>query len=181
MAPTDEEILDVLRDGDADQSMRALFHAYGGAIYSFALKRLGDAGLAEEIVQESMLRVWQHADRFNRRDGSLRNWLYEIATNLVIDAHRRRAARPPLALYPQPDIGDERESLEQEVLRWEVRAVIAQLRPEHREVIELIHFDGLKVREAAERLRIPIGTVKSRCYYALENLRIALEEQGIDR
>jgi RNA polymerase sigma-70 factor, ECF subfamily len=57
--------------------------------------------------------------------------------------------------------------------------VLAELRPEHREVIALIHFEGLKVREVAERLRIPVGTVKSRCYYALESLCIAFEEQGL--
>ena len=70
-------------------------------------------------------------------------------------------------------------ALEREMERWQLHMVIANLRPEHREVIALVHFEGLKLREAAEQLRIPVGTVKSRCYYALESLRIALEEQGL--
>jgi RNA polymerase sigma-70 factor (ECF subfamily) len=179
VVPTDDEILASLRSGDSDASMRALVRAYGGGLYGFALKRLDDPGLAEEVVQEVMERVWRNAESFDARRGSLRNWVYEIATNLVIDAHRLRAARPPLARNGGVDVADENRSLEHEVLRWQVRSVMAQLRPEHREVIALLHFEGLKVREAAERLRLPVGTVKSRSFYALENLRLALEEQGL--
>jgi len=178
MVPEDEEILHTLRSGDSDQSMRVLLRAYGGGIYGFALKRLGDAGLAEEVVQEVMVRVWRSADSFDERRGSFRNWLYQIATNVVIDMHRRRGSRPVLTeLAGEP--AAETATLEEEMERWQLQLAIAGLRPEHREVISLVHFEGLKMREAAERLRIPVGTVKSRCYYALESLRVALEEQGL--
>ena len=158
--------------------MRVLQRAYGGGLYGFALKRLGDPGLAEEVVQEVMVRVWRNAASFDDSRGSFRSWLYQIATNVVIDMHRRRDSRPALselAFEPAAELG----SLEEEMERWQLRMVIANLRPEHREVISLVHFEGLKLREAAERLRIPVGTVKSRCYYALESLRVALEEQGL--
>ena len=181
MPMTDEELIGVLRGGDADESMRVLFRAYGGPLYGFAFKRLGDAGLAEEIVQETMLRVWQNAERFDRNEGSVRAWLYEIATNLVIDAHRRRLVRPPAGGHAHVEVSTSSEEFEQEILRWQLRSVIAQLRPEHREVIALVHFEGLKLREVADRLRIPVGTVKSRCFYALESLRVALEEQGLSK
>lgn len=178
MVPADEEILHTLKTGDSDESMRALLRAYGGGLYGFALKRLGDRGLAEEAVQEVMVRVWRNAESFDDERGTFRNWVYQIATNVVIDMHRRRQARPPLAQLafdPTSELG----SLEEEMERWQLHMAIANLRPEHREVIALVHFEGLKLREAAERLRIPVGTVKSRCYYALESLRIALEEQGL--
>jgi RNA polymerase sigma-70 factor, ECF subfamily len=178
MVPADEEILLTLRSGDADESMRALLRAYGGGIYGFALKRLRDPGLSEEVVQEVMLRVWRSSDSFDERRGTFRSWVYQIATNVVIDMHRRRGSRPvlvELAAEPASDPG----SIEEEMERWQLQSAIAGLRPEHREVIALVHFEGLKLREAAERLRIPVGTVKSRCYYALESLRIALEEQGL--
>jgi RNA polymerase sigma-70 factor, ECF subfamily len=178
MVPADEEILHTLRGGDPDHSMRVLLRAYGGGLYGFALKRLGDPGLAEEVVQEVMLRVWRNAESFDERRGSFRSWLYQIAANVVIDMHRRRGSRPALAQLVA-DPASERESLEDEVERWQLRMVIANLRPEHREVISLVHFEGLKLREAADRLHIPVGTVKSRCYYALESLRVALEEQGL--
>ena len=181
MVPTDEELLDTLRSGGAEESLRSLLRAYGGGLYGYAYKRLGDAGLAEEIVQETMLRVWQNADRFDGSVGSLRGWLYQIARNLIVDAHRRRAARPPLAAHITSEVEDGGPTLEQEMLRWQVGAVMGQLRPEHREVIVLVHFDGLKLREVADQLRIPLGTVKSRCFYGLESLRIALEEQGFSQ
>ena len=178
MVPADEEILHTLKTGDSDESMRALLRAYGGGLYGFALKRLGDRGLAEEALQEVMVRVWRNAESFDDERGSFRSWVYQIATNVVIDLNRRRQARPPLAQLAF-DSAIELGSLEEEMERWQLHMAIANLRPEHREVIALVHFEGLKLREAAEGLRIPVGTVKSRCYYALESLRIALEEQGL--
>src|SRR5436305_14597832 len=100
MVPADEENLHTLRTGDSDQSMRALLRAYGGGLYGFAPKRLGDSGLAEEVVQEVMLRVWRSADSFDDRRGSFRSWVYPIASHVVTDMHRRRAARPVLAHLP---------------------------------------------------------------------------------
>ncbi|HEY3763689.1 MAG TPA: sigma-70 family RNA polymerase sigma factor [Gaiellales bacterium] len=179
MVPTDEEILGALRAGELDESMRTLARAYGGGLYGYALKRLGDPQLAEEVVQEVMVRVWRNAGRFNPRRGTLKAWVYQMAGNLVIDAHRRRSVRPAVAQLDAADEGGEADPLEREILRWQVQELVAQLRPEHREVIGLVHFEGLSVRAAAERLRIPEGTVKSRCYYALESLRVALEEQGL--
>jgi RNA polymerase sigma-70 factor, ECF subfamily len=178
VAITDEELVAVLRGGDPDESMRALLAEFGAPLYGFALKRTGDAGLSEEIVQDTMLRVWKNAGRFDGDRGSLQSWVYEIAHNLVIDAIRRRAARLPLARYEQSE-PENAASIENEMLLWQLRSMIADLRPEHREVISLIHFEGLKLREVADRLHIPVGTVKSRCYYALEHLRIAAEEQGL--
>jgi len=179
MVPTDDELLEALCCGGAEEALRLLLRAYGGALYGYAYKRLGDAGLAEEIVQETMLRVWQNAGRFDRGAGTLRGWLYQIASNLIVDAQRRRAVRPPSALYEPSEVADSKQSLEDEMLHWQVAAVMADLRPEHREVITLVHFEGFKLREVADQLRIPLGTVKSRCFYALESLRVALEEQGL--
>ena len=88
---------------------------------------------------------------------------------------RSRASTRPT----RPAKADDADPIEREILRWQVQALVAQLRPEHRDVVALVHFEGLSVRDAAERLRIPEGTVKSRCYYALETLRVALEEQGL--
>ena len=108
MVPADEEILYTLKTGDSNESMRALLRAYGGGLYGFALKRLGDSGLAEEAVQEVMVRVWRHAESFDEERGSFRSWVYQIATNVVIDLHRRRRARPPLARLtssPRPSSG----------------------------------------------------------------------------
>src|SRR6478672_6775120 len=150
MVPADEEILHTLRSGDSDQSMRVLVRAYGGGIYGFALKRLGDAGLAEEVVQEVMVRVWRSADSFDERRGSFRNWLYQIATNVVIDMHRRRGSRPVLIeLAGEP--AAETATLEEEMERWQLQLSIAGLRPDHRKVTPPLHVARLKIRDPPER------------------------------
>lgn len=178
MTQGDEEIVRGLRSEDAEDSVRTLLHVHGGGIYGLALRRLGDPGLAEEVVQEVMVRAWRGASQYSSRRGPLRSWLYEIATNVVIDAHRRRSARPAVSGAALAEVPTAEEPIEDELLRWQVGSMLAELRPEHREVIQLVHFEGLKLREVADRLKIPLGTVKSRCFYALESLRLALEEQG---
>src|SRR5204863_365647 len=81
-----------------DDGVRSVYAAHGGELYRFARRALGDDGLAEEAVQETFVRAWQAADRFDERLGSLRTWLFAILRNVVIDLSRARAVRPPLAL-----------------------------------------------------------------------------------
>ena len=163
----------------SEQTLRALYREYGGELYGFAVNCLGDRGLAEELVQDVFTRVWRHADQFDPERASFRTWLYGIARNAVIDSGRRRSVRPSLPAHES--VGEAEamfDSIEQAVLRWQVAAALERLTPEHREVIRLAHFQGLTLREVAERTGLPLGTVKSRASYALRGLRLALEEMG---
>jgi RNA polymerase sigma-70 factor, ECF subfamily len=165
-----------LRHDPAGEAMRALYRAHGGELYGFAVNALGDSGRAEEVVQEVFTRAWQHAGRYDPARASVRTWLYGIARNAVIDARRRGAARPPLAPADAPERASEDPSLDEALLRWQVSAALQQLSPAHRQVVRLVHFQGLSVREAAHALGIPEGTVKSRTSYALRSLRLILDE-----
>ena len=161
--------------------MRALYRTYGSELYGFAVSALGDRGQAEELVQEVFTRVWRHADQFDPSRATFRTWLYGIARNAIIDQKRRAAVRPSLSAHAADP--DERGSLdaelEQALLRWQVSAALDRLTPEHRQVIRLAHFQGLSMREIAERTGLPVGTVKSRTWYALRSLRLVLEEMGV--
>jgi RNA polymerase sigma-70 factor, ECF subfamily len=164
----------------SEQSLRALYREYGGELYGFAVNCLGDRGLAEELVQDVFTRVWRHADKFDPSRATFRTWLYGIARNAVIDFNRRRSVRPSLAAHEQDEDPQAlTDSIEQAVLAWQVAAALERLTPEHREVIRLAHFQGLTLREVAERTGLPLGTVKSRASYALRGLRLALEEMGV--
>ena len=160
----------------------ACFHrTYGPELYGFAVNCLGDRGLAEEVVQDVFTRVWRHADSFDPSRASFRTWIYGIARNAIIDLKRRAAVRPALATAPADlDEGPSNYSLENALLGWQVTAAMERLTPEHRQVIRLAHFQGMRLREIAEHTGIPLGTVKSRVSYALRGLRLALEEMGVE-
>jgi RNA polymerase sigma-70 factor (ECF subfamily) len=168
-----------LRGDATGESLRALYRSYAGELLGFALNALGERGAAEDVVQEVFTRAWRSADRYDPARGSVRTWLYQIARHAIIDMRRRASARPALTsgdVYAETGDGD---SIEQAMLGWQVAAALERLTPEHRQMIRLAHFQGLSVREIAERCELPIGTVKSRTWYALRSLRLVLEEMGV--
>lgn len=174
-------LLKDLRTSRGEETMRSLYRTYGGELYGFALNCLGDRGLAEEVVQDVFTRVWRHADSFDPERASFRTWIYGIARNAIIDIERRRSVRFGLSAREGDDddmVAD--DSIERALLGWQVSAALARLTPEHRQVIRLAHFQGMRLREIAEVTGLPLGTVKSRVSYALRGLRLALEEMGVE-
>jgi len=168
-------------DGGADAALvRALHDAHAGALYSFCLSYTGDPQRAEDIVQEVLVRAWRNATTLRQDPRPVRPWLFTIARNLLTDAHRAEQARPTLAaedtaarsMPGRDDIGRAVES-------WTMAEALGRLSTEHREVLVQAHWMGRSVGEIAEVLGIPAGTVKSRTYYAVRALRLALEEMGL--
>jgi RNA polymerase sigma-70 factor (ECF subfamily) len=160
-----------------DDLLDALYAEHAAALLAYVERLLaGDRHLAEDLVQETLLRAWSHAAELDAH--SARPWLFTVARHLVIDSHRRRRATPagseprPLG-HPAPD------ELEQALLSWEVTAAFRTLSADHREVLAQVHFRDRSVADAARTLGIPEGTVRSRTYYALRALRRALEQRGV--
>lgn len=162
-------------------SIEALHDAFAGPLFVYALRLLGDRDAAEEVVQDTLLRAWQHADRFDPARGSLASWVFTIARNLTTDRHRRVAARPPEVLVGEPPPVPVPEEVDAALEAWQLADALAQLTPEHRQAIVDVHYRGYTIREAASRLGVPPGTVKSRLYYGLRSLRLQLEERGVVR
>jgi len=161
-----------------EQLVRALYQEHSGPLLRYALHLTsGDRQRAEDIVQETLLRAWLHPDAIGARPP--RPWLFAVARNLAVDAHRARQARPrevgeaALALTAVPDTAD--RALES----WAVADALRSLRPDHRAVLLETYYLGHSVAEAATVLGVPAGTVKSRTYYALRALKLALEERGL--
>jgi RNA polymerase sigma-70 factor (ECF subfamily) len=158
--------------------VRALYAEHAGPLLRYALRlTTGDRQRAEDIVQETLLRAWLHPEAIAERPA--RPWLFAVARNLAVDAHRARSARPrevgeaALELVPVADGAD--RALES----WAVADALRVLRPEHRQVLVETYYLGRSVAEAAASLGIPGGTVKSRTFYALRALKLALEERGL--
>jgi RNA polymerase sigma-70 factor, ECF subfamily len=178
-AAEDAVLVDRLRTDESGAAMRSLYRLYGGELYGFALNALGDRGAAEEVVQEVFLRAWRHAGRYDPARAGVRTWLYQITRHAIIDARRRAAVRPGLPLHEPVSEAEGGPSLEQAMLGWQVAAALERLTPEHRQMIRMAQFRGLTMREIADHTGLPLGTVKSRTWYALRSLRLVLEEMGV--
>ncbi|MHB8438732.1 MAG: sigma-70 family RNA polymerase sigma factor [Acidimicrobiales bacterium] len=175
---TDSEAADIADIADED-GLRRAFAAHGGELLCFARRSLGDHGAAEEVLQETFVRAWRASERFDPSLGTLRTWLFAIARRLVIDHARARAVRrtEPIA----EALADPLDAVERAMVGWQVEEALRRLRPEHRDVIVETYYRGRSGREVARALGIPEGTVRSRTFYALQSLRLVLDEMGWDR
>jgi RNA polymerase sigma-70 factor (ECF subfamily) len=162
-----------------DDGVRAVYAAHGPELYRFALRSLGDRGLAEEAVQETFVRGWQAAERFDEALGSLRTWLFAIIRNVVIDMSRARSVRPGLSIDGN---GSDQIVLDDDVERvlvaWQVEEALQKLSAEHRDALVEVHYKARPYQDVARDRGVPVGTMKSRVYYALKAMRLALEELG---
>jgi RNA polymerase sigma-70 factor, ECF subfamily len=157
-----------------------LYDAYADALYAYGLHHLGDAELAEDLVQRVMEKLWRRAESYDPERGPVAAYIFTIARSTVADL-RRTAAR-----LPQPVEVDEHaltvdDAADRVLLAASVRAALDRLNPDHRRVLELAYSRGLSQRQIAELLDLPLGTVKSRTYYALRAFRLACEELGVRR
>ena len=138
----------------------------------------GDVQAAEDVVQETLLRGWQHARELNPESAG--SWLYTVAHNIAISAyHRRRRARPREISLEEKALPAIDGGLDQIVDAWVVAKALNSISPEHREVIVELFYQRRRVAEAAALLGIPEGTVRSRCFYGLRALRKELGKLGI--
>jgi len=156
--------------------LRVAFLTHGGELYGYARRSLGDPRAAEDVVQETFIRAWRARDRFDTNLGTLRTWLFTIARRVVIDHARARAIRQT---DPLPaEMAGVNDDMESALVGWQVEEALRRLRPDHRQVLVETYYRGRSGREVAEELGIPEGTVRSRLFYGLRTLRLALEEMG---
>lgn len=171
------------RDSPDTALIRALYDEHAAALWRYAMHLTGDRARAEDVVQETLLRAWQHPEVTADPDRSPRAWLFAVARNMIID--ERRSARfrketdvpepEQVADYATPDQAD--TALD----RLMLSVALSQLSDDHRAVIRRAYYQGWSVGEIAADLRIPEGTVKSRLHYAVRALRLNLQEMGVTR
>jgi len=165
---------------DGTDLLRAMHVEHGAALFSYAVRLTsGDRQRAEDLVQETLLRAWQHPEAMDPDRGSVRAWLFTTARNLAIDAWRRRAARGTEIITDILPEVPEVDETERAVESWLIAEALGRLSRQHREVLVDCFYRGRSVAEVAAKLGIPPGTVKSRTFYALRSLRLALEELGV--
>ena len=165
--------------------LRHLYSAHAGPLLGFVLRLTnGDRLRAEDIVQETILRAWRNAHRLNAHgEKSLRPWLVTVARRIAIDGYRSDGGH---TVYDRDLDGtantgaamaaDDSDRIVESIAMNEA---LVSLTHAHREILVETYFKGRTVSEAAEVLTIPLGTAKSRIYYALRALREALEQRGL--
>lgn len=185
---TDVQLLRRIADDD-DQALRLFYRRYAGLVYSLAFRMLHDATRAEEILQETMVRVWRAAATFDPSRGRPETWVTTIARNLLLSSLRKQR---PISLDEHEELAgaleDEHDDPDKIVWmnarRQLVRDAVAALPDNQRRIVLLAYFDGLSHTEIAERTGEPLGTVKSRLRLGLRRLerilRIALADTWDD-
>lgn len=156
---------------DADELITTLYADNAAFVLSYVTRLLNDRYLAEDVLQETMVRAWQHCEHFSEQKGSVRGWLIRVAHNIAMDKIRMRRSRPaevPETAAPEPMVEDHADSV---LTALQIRHALSLLSPGHRAVLEQIYLHGRTTREAAARLGIPEGTAFSRSFYALRILR----------
>lgn len=160
-----------------------LFEYYAPRLKSFLLRQGSDATHAEELAQEVMITVWRKAAQYDRRQASVSTWIFRIARNRRIDAFRRtktlnaEADDPMLSPAELPHPEDEYEARE---IEESVRGAMKTLPDDQVTLLKASFFDGLSHGEIAQRMNLPLGTVKSRIRLAFQKLRTRLSSEGIN-
>ena len=169
-----------MSDSDA-VLVQQLHDEHAAALWGYCLRLTGhDRGRAEDAVQETLLRAWRHLDRLDESHGSVRAWLFTVARNIIIDEWRTKRSQSEYSMAAVPETADGSDGTDELLLSWVVAEAISTLSADHRAVLVECYFRGASVSQAAHRLEIPEGTVKSRTHYALRALRLALQEMGVE-
>ncbi|MEZ5842291.1 MAG: sigma-70 family RNA polymerase sigma factor [Hyphomicrobiaceae bacterium] len=156
-----------------------LFEQFAPRVKSYMMRQGADAALAEELAQETLLTVWRKAALYTSDKGSASTWIFTIARNLRIDRIRRETAWQPLPEGHEETASDDPapdDAVSERELQAAVREAMASLPADQLEVVTLAFVDGLSHSDIAERLGLPLGTVKSRMRLAYQKMRVVVEE-----
>lgn len=164
-------------------AFQRLYTRHSVRVFRFLMRLVQNKATAEELLNEVFLEIWQNAGRYEGRS-SPSTWLMAIAHNKAVSNLRRRREITGMddELPETADLDDDPEEAAQKQDKGRImRACIASLSPEHREILDLVYYQELSVGEAAEVLGIPENTVKTRMFYARKKLSELLKERGVDR
>lgn len=171
--PSDEELMARLRGGH-DEALRVLYQRHAGPLYNFAIRFLIDPGMAEEVLQETFLRVYKERAAF-RPVATFKTWAFTIAHNLCMDILRSAPRNLEVAADPLPEVADPAltplDHLDRADREAAVRRALAELSSEDRELLLLSRYHGFRYRDIAAMVGASEEAVKMRAYRALTRLR----------
>jgi RNA polymerase sigma-70 factor, ECF subfamily len=169
-----------LRSREEQSALMLLYARYGNAVYGLALRILHDTGLAEEVTQDTFLKVWNQADRWDPDKGKLSSWLLTVTRHTAIDRYRQLQRRPAVSeLFEEAESGLGQTALV-DTQQWADGQLLArlleELPPEQAHLVQLAFYQGMSHSELAESLHLPLGTVKTRLRLGLQKLKVLWQE-----
>ena len=176
LADEEADLVAKIAAGDIGGPVAELYRRYAGRLYRYGLQALGDAGLAEEMVQECFVRLWRNAGQFDPARGSVAAYLIVIGRSVAADVRKRPSSRP-LERLEEALLPPQLDSVDEILSGLMVREAVDSLSPAHRQVLILAEA-GLTQSQIAARLELPLGTVKTRTFHALRALRTTLAKKG---
>jgi RNA polymerase sigma factor (sigma-70 family) len=180
---SDHGLLALIARGDREAFAR-LYDMYAAPAYSLAVRIVRDRDLAADVVQDAFMAVWRQASSFDARRGQPSTWILTLTHHKAVDTVRREQRRRADPIEEGQELGEAGAPVEEQawqgVAREQVRRALAKLPDPQREVLELAYFAGYTQSELAERLALPIGTVKSRTFAAMSSLRELLAASGMN-
>ncbi|SDI47826.1 RNA polymerase sigma factor [Natribacillus halophilus] len=175
--PSEQQLIEQIVNKDP-QALEQLYHRYERPIYAFAYRLVGEEMMAEEVMQELFLRVWNSAYRYDSDKAKFSTWMFTLTRNISIDLIRkkgRRVSDHPVEDQTLQTVKDTsqnvEEHMEDQMLADDIKEALQALNGQQQDIVEWIYFQGYTQQEVADTYAIPLGTVKSRARLALKNLQ----------
>ncbi|MEM7086217.1 MAG: sigma-70 family RNA polymerase sigma factor [Bacteroidota bacterium] len=166
--PNEHHLLTQIKNGDT-QALSILYDNYSGALYGVILRMCKNEAVAQDLLQETFVKIWQKANSFDPEKGKFYTWAYRIARNLTLNELRNPS---PLIQTEDLSVYKERATTEEQSIdKLKLNGSIQKLDSHHRKALELVYFQGLTHREAHTEMNVPLGTFKSYIQQALKKLR----------
>ncbi|GAB3577370.1 sigma-70 family RNA polymerase sigma factor [Leifsonia lichenia] len=174
-------VVEVFMPNEDARLLRELHDQHAQAVWRYVVHLTGDRAMADDIVQETLLRAWKKPSVLDQSQSSARAWLFTVARNLVIDQKRSAHNLHEYGTDVLPERANDAATSESDAVldAWLVSDALAELSVEHRAVIVHAYYGGRSIAEISRELDVPEGTVKSRIHYGLRALRLALQERGV--
>lgn len=166
----EKHIVELLKEGN-EKAISLLYEHYGDTLYGVALKVVRNEALAQDVLQESFVKIWKKSGTYDASKAKLFTWLFRITRNTAIDKLRSLGTKSDMEI--QIDVSNVYrigvEGISPELM--DMRKHLEKIDPKYQEVLEALFFEGMTQQEASEELDIPLGTIKSRLKIGLRELR----------
>ncbi len=173
---TEAELVELLKH-KSEEAFGALYDNYSAALFGIVKRIIGDEDAAQDVLQDGFVKIWKNIERYDSDKGTLFTWMLNIVRNKAIDATRSKHYKHQIRLDDSiVDKGDDRQVTQNEE-HIGIKEAVRSLKPEHKEVLEVIYFGGYTQEEASKKLDMPLGTLKTRARAAIKNLRELLKDK----